>query len=193
MTMDEEHRAAELNENIEAVRAGLIRRWCILVTSAALFVVGGAIFLPELGIAADGVRPKHSFVAVNFPCRVSDTSEVRKTPVGDIVHHTVSGTTEGVAMSITATELPSVVTALAADPLLMFKARREMLKEFDAETQRWENCDYDDIECRLFEYSAPGGHTGRAKILLDDDILVVVNAFGRDNPLVVDAFLGSIH
>lgn len=175
-----------------SVRTTARSPWTRALTTGVLTMVLGAAVLPGQSFAADSVRPKHSFVSVDFPCAVEHESVTRETPVGDILRYTASCSTDGVELSITAIELPNFIAAIAADPLLVGKARREMIKEFDADTRKWTNCDYAEVECRKFEYTAPDGRIGHAELLLQREIFVVVNAFGSNSAQVAKTFLSSI-
>jgi len=138
-------------------------------------------------------RPDGSFLSASLPGTPHDESGVRDTVVGDITHNTLSVTEGDTELSITATQLPGVVTTMSTDNMLYRKARNELLKNYGAKRTVWTGCRHAGHSCKKLKYKTDDGRRGMARLYMHDDTLVVANGVWDDDKKAVRKFLGSVH
>lgn len=142
---------------------------------------------------AASATPSGSFLSANLPGTAEDVSGVRDTIVGDIKHNTLSADSGDAELSITATQLPGVVTAVTTDNMLYRKARGELVGNYDGRVVGWSECSHAGYDCRMLRYDTADGRHGMARLYLDDGVLVVVNAVYGEDKSNARKFLASAH
>lgn len=156
--------------------------------------MGGALAVGmpgETGDASGRVMPDGSFLAVDMPCEPRDESGVRDTAIGDVRHNTLSCRSGDASLSITASVLPPAIVALTTERMLYRRARNELLDSFDGERTRWRACEHAGWSCMTLHYDTGDDRSGRARLFIDDDVLVVTNAVYRTDADLAIAFLDS--
>ena len=142
-------------------------------------------------MSAGPARPESSFLTVQMPCEPKDESGVRDTAVGDIHHNTLSCRSGDASLSISASVLPPAVMALTTEKTLYRRARNELLKNFDGTKTVWKTCEHAGWSCWKLHYDTGDDGNGRARLFLDEDVLVVTNAVYVEDEEIATDFLDS--
>jgi hypothetical protein len=144
-------------------------------------------------VTAAATKPSGSFLAAELPADVHHSNGVRETVVGDIEHATASAKSGDASLSITASILPGFVTAVTTDDMLYRKARNELLKVYSARSTSWRSGSHAGFTCYTLSYAADDGRKGMARLYLQDDVLVVINAVYDQDEAAARRFLASVH
>ncbi len=163
------------------------RRWLVGLTAGLV----GLMAVPYLARAATRERPEGSFLSVSMPDDVQEEHGVLETPVGSVEHHTLRATEGDTELSITASTFSPAVLDLTTPGLLYRKARHRLVAEYGGEVTGWTECTHAGHECRKLDYTAKGGRRGLARLYLDEDTMVIVNAVYADDPKIARRFLAS--
>lgn len=137
-------------------------------------------------------QPDNSFLSVRMPGSVEYAQAVRDTAFGDVEHHSASAISGELELSITASVLPGFVSSVSADNMLYRKARRELLDNYSGETEAWSSCSHAGYACRDLGYSIDDGRHGMARLYIDGEVMVVVNAIYEDDEDAARRFLDSV-
>lgn len=161
-----------------------------LARASGIAALGFMLTLTTTALAASAT-PSGSFLTADLPGTAEDVSGVRDTIVGDIKHNTLSSESGDAELSITATQLPGVVTTVTTNGMLYRKARKELVGNYDGNVVGWSECKHAGYECRMLRYDTDDGRHGMARLYLSDDVLVVVNAVYGEDKAVARKFLAS--
>jgi hypothetical protein len=145
-----------------------------------------------MAMATTSAKPSGSFLSAELPDDVEYSSGVRETVVGDIEHATASAKAGDASLSITASTLPGFVTAVTTDDMLYRKARNELLKNYAAQSTSWHGGTHVGFTCRKLLYAAGDGRKGMARLYLQGDVLVVINAVYGEDEETARRFLASV-
>jgi len=166
-------------------------------TAMRIGASGAVLALPiaALGLAstvhAGAAAPNGSFITVDIPGNAVRKVRTEDTFLGEVRTVSMIGESGDAKVAIAVSKLPSLSDNLASERKMYGKAKRKLLRRYDAKSTAWKVCKRAGHECRYLEYAAEDGRKGIARLYLEGEMMVIVNGSYDDDKTVVERFHDS--